>query len=202
MTDAEKTRQYFRVSCELQVRFRVIDDEELQVFKSYALRPSPYSSLRNELENQLQAMDIREESKFLFERGFQLLMNIDQRLERLEEQMHLQRSGAAHIPDSYEWVHGDLGAGGLAFSSESKISVKPDQTVLLDCLLPSLPEYRFVVAAKVLHTEKKKLIGTEFLAIHEDDREFIHRFVIQRERELLRARATAKKGETDKPSES
>jgi hypothetical protein len=187
-------RSYFRIACEFQVRYRAIDEEELRVFRSYAMRPSPYSGLRYELENQLQSMAIREESKFLFEKAFQLLMNIDQRLERIEEQV--QKSSATHIAESYEWVHGDLGAGGLAFSPESKqVNVKPGQELLVDVILPSLPEYRFVAAAKVLHTEKKDQIGVEFVAIHEDDREFIHRYVIQREREVLRARAQGKSKE-------
>src|SRR5665213_2690546 len=137
--EEDKNRNYFRVACELQVRFLVIDEAELQVFQNYAIRPSPYSSLRYELENQLQSMDIREESKFLFEKAFQLLISIDQRLDRVEEQMQLHRAGTKSIPDSYEWVHGDLGAGGLAFSTETKLDVKVGDILLIDALLPSLP---------------------------------------------------------------
>ena len=188
-------RNYFRIPCEYQIRFRVVNDEELSVFKNYALRPSPYSSLRTELETQLHAMQIREESKFLFEKAFQLLMNIDQRLERLEEAIH--KSSATAIVESYEWVHGDLGAGGVSFTTESKPQAKAGDHLLLDILLPSLPEYRLVAAGKVLHIEKQNQMGVEFVAIHEEDREFIHRFVIQRERETLRARALGKKKDNE-----
>jgi hypothetical protein len=187
-------RTYFRMACEFQVRFRVINEEELNVFKSYAMRPSPYSTLKNEIENQLQSMEIREESKFLFEKAFQLLINVDQRLERLEE-LITQRE-ARTVADSYEWVHGDLGAGGLAFEIKEKKSPKVGDLVLIDLILPSLPEYRLVAAGRIVHSEKKNLISAEFIAIHEDDREYIHRFVIERERELLRARAITKKTET------
>lgn len=194
----DSTRNYYRIACEFQVRFRVIDDDELEVFQNYALRPAPYSSLKTELEAQLRAMDIREESKFLFEKAFQLLINIDQRLERIEEQLVNKE---ANLPENYEWVHGDLGAGGLAFSTESDQKVKEGQKLLVDVILPSLPEYRFVAAAQALHTGKKGQIGVEFTSIHEDDREYIHRFVIQKERELLRARAIAKESssENEKP---
>lgn len=183
-------RNYFRITCEFQVRFRAIDAEELQVFQNYAMRPSPHSTLKFEIENQLQSMEIREESKFLFEKAFQLLINIDQRLERIEEQ--LSQRDTKTLPDTYEWVHGDLGAGGLAFGSASKVRPQPGETILVDVILPSLPEYRFVAASKVVQSEKKDQICVEFLAVHDDDREYLHRFVIQREREILRARAVSK----------
>ncbi len=191
MGDYPVERNYFRIACEFQVRFRVISDEELGVFSNYAMRPSPYSHLRFELENQLQAMDIRDESKFLFEKAFQILMNIDQRLERLEEQMQSIKTGDKGVLESYEWVHGDLGAGSTAFVASKTTEVKVGNHILLDIILPALPEYRFVAAAKVVHVDEKN-IGCEFSAIHEDDREFIHRYVIQREREVLRNRAQSK----------
>jgi hypothetical protein len=183
-------RNYFRIACEFQVRFRSIDDEELRVFRNYAMRPSPHSTLKFEIESELQGMEIRQESKFLFEKAFQLLINIDQRLERIEEQIAQRESSV--LPDSYEWVHGDLGAGGLSFGVQSKAIPQSGSTVLVDVILPALPEYRFVAASKVIHSEKKDLVSVEFLAIHEDDREYLHRFVIQREREILRSRAVAK----------
>lgn len=189
-------RSYFRIACEFQIRFRKIDAEELKVFKSHAMRPSPYSSLRMELENQLQNMSIKAESKFLFEKAFQILVNIDQRLERLEEQVMGLRLGDQVTPDSYEWTHGDLGAGGLSFKAPSKSDVQVGDLVLVDILLPSMPEYRLVAAAKVVHLEGEgPVLGLEFDAIHEDDREFIHRYVIQREREMLRNRAQTQKTE-------
>jgi hypothetical protein len=195
MPTNDSSRNYFRIACEFQVRIRVIDDEELVVFKNYAMRPSPYSSLKYELENQLQSMQIREESKFLFEKAFQLLINIDQRLERIEEQLVQREARAA--TETYEWVHGDLSAGGIAYQTQSKQPMKLDDKVLVDVILPSLPEYRFVAAGKIVHLDASLNLGVEFLAIHDDDREQIHRHVIQRERELLRARAGAKDKASD-----
>ena len=164
------------------------------------MRPSPHSTLKSEIEAQIANMGIREESKLLFEKAFQILLNIDQRLERLEENMHHVMAGDKQVLESYDWVHGDLSAGGLSFVSEAKKDVKVEQTVLLDMLLPSLPEQRIVTAAKVIYADDAGKIGLEFSAIHEDDKEFIHRYVISREREMLRNRAVAREqSKTEKP---
>ena len=187
--DTNQKREFFRVPCEFQIRFREISDEELNVFKSFAMRPSPHSTLRAEVEGQLQAMPIRDESKVLLEKAFQILLNMDQRLERLEEQFQAFMSGAKPTLDSYEWVHGDLSAGGVAFVFEKGVKVKPDSRLLIDLILPAMPEYRLVAAAQVNYVNPDGRVGTDFLAIHEDDKEFIHRFVIAREREMLRNRA-------------
>lgn len=183
-------RNFFRIACEYQLRFRVIEKEELQVFQNYAMRPSPHSTLKYEIESQLQTMEIRQESKFLFEKAFQLLINIDQRLERIEEQL-TQRENHS-IKENYEWVHGDLGAGGLSFHGRSENLPAADSIILVDVILPSLPEYRFVAASRVVPSNRQGILSIEFISIHDDDREFLHRYVIQREREMLRTRALAK----------
>lgn len=184
------TRNFFRVPCEFQIRFRVIDEEEFKVFESYAMRPSTHSRLRGEIEGQLRGMEIREQSKSLFEKAFQILLNIDQRLERMEEMLLEKAENQSKlIKDSYEWVHGDISAGGISCTPKAHKGGKVGYLVLLDVLLPMLPEYRLVAAGKVARIEKNGEVGFEFSAIHEDDREFLHRFVISREREMLRSKA-------------
>jgi len=200
--ESDRSRTYYRVPCELQIRFRRLDNEELKVFSSFAMRPSPHSNLKTEIEQQLQGIGIREESKTLFEKAFQLLLNLDQRLERIEEQLASLASGAKSTLDSYEWVHGDIGAGGLAFFPESKNPLLKGEKLLMDIILPTLPEHRFVVAAEVSHIDEVGKVGTKFISIHEDDREFIHRFVISREREILRLRALERERKKDKDTDS
>ncbi|MBN8555759.1 MAG: hypothetical protein J0L93_09970 [Deltaproteobacteria bacterium] len=178
----------FRVACEFQVRFRTIEESELEVFRSYAMRPSAYSALKSQIENQLSAMAIRDESKNLLEKAFQILLNIDQRLERIEEQMYNPDSSKYKILENYDWVHGELGAKGLSFSHEKTKSVKVGDLLLLDLILPSLPEQRMVAALKVSSLANDYIDGN-FVAIHDEDVEFLHRYVIAREREMLRARA-------------
>lgn len=175
-------RNYFRVPCEFQIRFRVVNNEELKVFKDYALKPSVYSNLRLEIDSHLSKLPGGESAQILFEKAFQILMNIDQRLDRLEE-------GHENDPkEPYECATGNLGVGGIAFHLPSKRPVKGGQFLVLDMILPSFPEHRIVAAGEIIRLDSDRLIVIKFTAIHDDDQEFLHRFVIARERELLRAR--------------
>ena len=181
-------REFFRVACEFQIRIRKVEEEELQIFTAHGLRPSPYSILRTELEGQLSLLPIRDESKNLLEKAFQILINMDQRLERIEEYLEEREGDNGFKLMRYEWVHGDIGAGGFSCEVEGSHSFKSGEALLVDIILPALPDYRFVAAARAVAAEGKKL-NCEFAGIHADDREYIHRFVMARERELLRARS-------------
>lgn len=177
MTDHD--RNFYRVPCEFQIRFRPIGEDELKIFRSFAMRPSPHSSLKAEVDTQISAINIRDESKALFEKAFQILLNIDQRLERIEEQLI---PGHAKVVENYDWIRGDLGAGGLAFRLETEKTPQLGAKLLMDMILPSMPEHRIVSAVEVSHIDSDGKVGMEFIAIHEDDREFLHHFVIARER--------------------
>lgn len=174
----------FRVPCEFQIRFREVTKEELEIFRTFSMRPSPFASLKNEVETMIRGADIREESKTLFEKAFQILINLDQRMERIEEHLNRNPLESGPILESYEWVHGDLGAGGLAMETK-KPTPRANAYVMLDVVVPGLPEHRFVAAGLM---QSSRRFECEFLAIHEDDREFLHRFIMNREREILRNR--------------
>lgn len=189
MTSESQRRASFRIPCEFQIRFRRVEDDELQVFTAYAMRPSPYSHLRTEIQSQLTAMDIRHESKALLEKAFQILLNIDQRLERIEERLDAKEDEGAKIFESYQWVHGNLGAGGLTFQPEDPKGAKEHSKILMDILLPSLPEQRIVGAGEIIRIEQDGIFVVEFIAIHKEDEEFLFQFVAGKEREMLRARA-------------
>lgn len=186
---ASSSRDFFRVPCELQLRFRKIDQEELRVFKQFGLRPSPYSSLRAGIETELSRLMLDSEMKHLLEKAFQILLNIDQRLERIEETLAGQAKEAPTVQDSHTWVHADLSAGGIAFVPPEKSSVQKGDFVMLDLIFPALPEQRVVCAGRVIHEGKEGAVGVEFTEIHQDDLEFVHRFVLEKEREMLRTRA-------------
>lgn len=189
MTSSNTSKTNFRIPCEFQIRYRVIDKAELEVFKSYAMRPSPYSTLKADIESQLSAMPVRDESKSLLEKAFQILLNIDQRLERLEEKLSPQDDGAVKIVENYEWVHGELGGAGFSFLSEQKKQISNGSLILIDMILPSFPEQRIVAAAQVSSSDASGNVVAEFVGIHEQDTEFVFRFVAAREREILRTRA-------------
>ena len=181
-------REYFRVPCEFQIRFRKIDEEELRQFLTNAMRPAPSSILRMEVETQLSQLSFRDETKILLEKAFQLLLNMDQRLERIEETMEQAKALGSSPLTPYAWVHGDLGAGGLAFESEKAAVLKEQEILLTDLVLSSMPEFRFVAASRIVKIEGLRM-NCEFVGIHADDREYIHRFVMARQREQLRSRS-------------
>ncbi len=180
-------REYFRVPCEFQIRVRTIEIEELNLFVSQAMRPSPYSILRMEVETQLSQLSFRDETKVLLEKAFQLLINMDQRLERMEETLGQSQGDIAPGLNPYQWTQGDLGAGGLSFDLADSTNFKVGNHVMIDCVLPAMPEFRFVAAGKIVAIDSTK-VSSEFVGIHADDREYIHRFVMARQREQLRGR--------------
>lgn|GEM_PF-7093526 len=162
------------------------------MFQSVAMRPSPTSAVRAEIDNFIQTIDASDGMRNLIEKAFYLLLNIDQRLERLEEEFLKMMFGKKEEISQYEWVAGEVGAGGIAFRSEGHASVKQEDMVLLDILLPDLPEQRIVAAGKVREMKPESQFEIDFLSIHSDDREFIHRFVMARQREILRERSMHK----------
>ena len=179
---------FFHVPCELQIRFRELSPEELSAFQSFGLRPSPYTQLRLGLESEFSRMQMGDESRSVLEKAFKILINIDQRLERLEELIQGQMSGAPVIKEGHEWVQADLSAAGLSFIPASPKQVKVSSQILLDIILPGLPEQRVVATATIVAIEGEK-VRVEFSMLHQDDKEAIHRFVLEREREILRSRA-------------
>lgn len=189
MSSESKNEESFKVSCELQLRFRKVDAEELRVFKEFGLRPSPYTSLRMGIETELNRLSLQGENRILLEKAFQLLLNIDQRLERMEEFIQNQNGKEPMIRERHEWFHADLNASGLAFIPMKDSKLSSGDTLMLDMIFPSFPEQRIVCSGQVMSAAgKNNAVQVNFVDIHQDDREFLHRFVMEREREILRAR--------------
>lgn len=192
---SESDRRYFRVPCEFQLRFKKVAADEYKLFSSYALRPSPTSAARAKIENYVGLMDAKDGLKGLVETAVGILLNIDQRLERVEENILsilLDRKDD-FVP--YEWVSGEIGAQGVAFQWEEPSALQKGDQILVDMLLPDMPEHRIVAAALVADLKEDGELIVDFEAIHHDDQELIHRFVLGREREILRERARQKKND-------
>jgi len=189
MSPDSKFGDSFRVSCELQLRFRKIDAEELRVFRAYGLRPSPYTSLRMGIEAELNRLSLEGGNRNLMERAFQLLLNIDQRLERLEEMIQIQTSKEPVIRETHEWFHAELSASGFSVILAKDLNLKSGDDLMMDMIFPSFPEQRIVCSGKILALSSANgMANIDFMDIHKDDREFLHRFVMEREREILRGR--------------
>lgn len=194
MSPSSELLEFFRVPTEFQLRFRPLSDEEKNIFSQASMRPSPYSALRSELDAMIESSRGGEFNRGLIERAFQILINIDQRLERIEEDLHQLASGGKSEVQSFQWYRGELGAKGLLLEASELKDFKfaDSQELLLDLLLPSLPEHRIVCTAKSYKLSSGHILFF-FDSIHEDDLEYLHRYLASREREMLRARASQKK---------
>jgi len=148
-------------------------------------RPSPFSSLRLSLENQIRAGDQSMGNKELVTKAFELLLSVEQRLNRVEEFLsHKERGKSVPL---YQWVQGSIGAGALNFTLPEGQNADA-QVLWVDLLLPSVPEYRVQLLANV--TDRSgTMLNCSFRKIHDEDREQIFRFVRQREREIIRAKS-------------
>jgi len=188
----EKTE--FRVPAEFQMRFRKIEGQELSMFRAYSVRPSPTSSARMEVESYIRNLDAKDTVRTLVERAFYILLNIDQRLERLEETVLNHVTGKSQDHTIYDWVSGSIGSSCMSFITEADADpLAVGDILLLDFLLPDLPEQRIVATGKVRERDSQEHWIVDFDAIHPDDGELIHRFLMLRQREILRERAASKK---------
>ncbi len=173
---------------------RALTDEEAKLFLASPSRPSPYSALRSELKNLTESLKFSDAYKTMIEKAFQLLINMDQRLERMEEQIYSMTSDKESDLLGYQWMLGEIGGLGIKLDKKNIPQNTGDQIWLLDFILPSLPEQR-VIATALLEDLGSETDLLRFQSIHEADRECIHQFVAAREREILRERAAKKRSE-------
>lgn len=183
---------YFRVACEFQVRARKIDEEELRVFEEVSLRPSPMASIRGEIDTLLRASPLDEGSKSVVDYVVSILLNIDQRLDRIEEDMQNFFRGEKSEIQFYEWVSGEIGGEGCIVEMPEITDANEGDHLIMDLLLPTLPEQRIVAVGQIQQKPEPSKYHLEFKLIHADDKEYLYRFIRSREREILRARKKQK----------
>lgn len=183
----EKDKDYFRVPCEFQMRSRVVDEQERELFKTVSVRPSASLSLRSEVEGLLRGSQLDESLRSVVDYGFALLLNMDQRLERIEEEFSLFVSGQKEKIQQYQWVSADLGAEGLWVPRSVLADAKEGDFLLMDILLPSMPEQRLVATLEWVECREGQA-HLLFDGLHKEDEEYLFRFIRSREREILRSR--------------
>lgn len=187
-------KAFFKVPCEFQLRFRELTQEEADLFHASPSRPSPYSALRTELKALTESIKFGDPYKTLIEKAFQLLINMDQRLERMEEQVYSMTSDVADDLVGYQWTIAEIGALGIQLDKKYVSPQNSNSIFLLDFIIPSLPEQRVIATASLKDLDSSSYVFF-FKSIHDADRELIHQFVASREREILRDRSARKKGE-------
>lgn len=187
MRSEETENNYFRVECEFQYRARRIDPSELEVFRSVSMRPAPTVGVRNEVETLLRGSDLGEGMKTVVERSMAILMSIDQRLERIEEDISMIITGQGEKLQAYEWVAAEMGSKGFIAELPQVENPQVGEYILMDALLPTMPEHRIVATMRVDEVDGAAA-HFKFDALHAEDEEFVFRFVRSREREILRSR--------------
>lgn len=182
--------QYFKVPCNIKMRFEKISEDELLKLKDFRLRPSPISSLRTQLEHEVRGLDLPDRTKAMIERHFSILLHIDQRLSRIEDVLaHENASGPK--PPAYNQELAEIGGEGMVIQTEKASDYKADELVFLDLLLPAIPEQKIEAVGRVQASEAQNQLNLRFEALHQDDKEALYRFVRFREREILRERSVS-----------
>jgi len=172
---------YFRVPVFLRVRTR-------RALAKGPLSPSLLSTLRADLETQLQACSLDVAEKELTQKLFELVLGVDVRLCRIEEQLETIISKETEKFEKFKGVAMELGAQGfLVNKSDWPFGAEPESTTF-EFLLPLVPEWSCLARLSLIAGSSDEVFHFRFQEIHGDDREMIHRYVRSRERELLRAR--------------
>ncbi len=178
---------YFRLSVQLKIRRK-----EIQL--RAAARPNSLSSTRSDIEMQIHEADLGKEEKVLAERLFDVLLGLDIRLQRLEEQVGALLSGNPKSYEVFREIPMELGAEGIVVSKE----VWPFGEALekgdgFEIVLPFVPEWPFQTSLQMAESVGVDSYHFRFKHIHKDDQELIHRYLRVREREVLRARRSESK---------
>lgn len=153
------------------------------------LRPFVLSSVRSEIEMHLHSSSLDKNDKLLTEKMFELVLGLDLRLQRIEEQLDAVLNQALEQYPRWFSVALDLGAEGFYVKkSDWPFKAQPDASLNIEFLVPVVPEWPFQAILSTRPSKNSEYWHFGFEEIHYDDREMIHRYLRIRERELLRAR--------------
>jgi len=174
-------QNYFKVPTSLRMRTR-------RFLAKGPLTPFVLSTIRADLELQLQSANLASEEKELTQRMFELVLGVDLRLRRMEEQLDTLINQDTGNFEKFKSVSMELGAQGFLVKKSDWPFPKTDSLEAFEFLLPLVPEWSFLARIQEEPQGPADSYHFRFHEIHADDQEMIHRYVRSRERELLRAR--------------
>lgn len=177
---------YFKVPCEIKWRVKSLNPQEFNEKAKSGVALGHLASFRSDLDTQLRSTSLKGPEKVLMEKAFELLMSIENRLDRVEEFISTlsKESTSSFVPYQSSLI--ELGAAGFILQEQEWKG--PMECLEVEMLLPAVPEYRL----RVLVRQVQRVGGFwhfRFEALALDDEEAVHRYIRQRERELLRSRS-------------
>lgn len=190
----ESQRNYLRVGAVMSFRIRPASPEEARRAKENGIVSSNVTRSKLSVGAALsQSSDLSAESRRVFERFFELLISIDQKLNVLLDSFQKKVQDEMECRDRNVEISG----GGIRFEvSEDEVRAlglvpTVGAALKLDLFLPSVPPNTVSCFAEVRRVERNGMkfsVGVAFTVITEDDRQEIIRFVTIRERAMLQAR--------------
>jgi len=182
----EQRRKLTRVECYIPFRYRVLSEEEFSRAQKLIMeKPSPTEGAYFDFAWTREA----HYNDILSDPLGRLLMEINFKLDRLLFTLGKQSPEGFNEGQAEEL---NLSGSGLAFKAQSEI---PLGTVMeVEFALPLFPSAHIRALGEVVRVEKLQadssnldwMIGIEFMAINEADREEIIRYTFIRQRQLLR----------------
>ncbi|HOJ44167.1 MAG TPA: PilZ domain-containing protein [Syntrophorhabdaceae bacterium] len=180
-------REFFRIDDRLTLKFRIIDEEEFRYLEDI-IRFSPASSFLDTHElSFLKKIELNEEKNK--DPVYTYLKIIDRKLDLILD-MLAERS-QEDSPYNTIQTEVNLSASGVRFSSE--IPVKKDDLMELIIILPVYPHMRISALCRVVRTKinakngyKIYEVSLQFVVINEGNRDVLIRYILAKEREMLR----------------
>jgi len=182
-------REFYRIDDRLTIKFRIIGEEEFRYLENI-VRFSPASSFSDTDElSILKKIELDEEKSK--DPIYTYLKIIDRKLDLILD-MLTERTEEGGIYKTVQ-VGVNLSASGIRFSSE--IPMKKDDFVELIMILPVYPHMRISVLCRVVRAKTVSINGHKtyevslhFIVINENDRDILIRYILAKEREMLRAK--------------
>ena len=183
---SDERRKYVRVSADCMISFRILSDTEDE-HKSSRDRFDPISSIElSDITSKVHAEGDQRDEMIL-----ELLLWIDWKVNYMIKTL-LKGKEAVIFPFEADMV--DLSAAGMLFSTFEQVPLHA--TLEFRFFLPVLPFNEMILRGIVNRSRQKTVkmdsvarfeIGVEFQSMKESEQEFIFRYVLKRERQILQA---------------
>lgn len=187
MKNSER-REFFRIDDRLTLKYRIISEEEFKLLEN-VVRFSPASSLIKADElSFIQNIELKEEQNKK-DPIYAYLKLIDRKLDLIMDMLS-ERFEDKNIY-TIQYTDVNISASGIRFISD--IPMNSGEFVELIIILPIYPYMKISTLCKVIRCDKKQKNGESinevslhYLIINEYDRDILIKYILMKEREILR----------------
>jgi hypothetical protein len=184
MIQEHERRSFFRIHDRLVVEFRQITPEDFTKLKDIIQH------------NPIQALDKIEKTYLLADKDLKCeneelrvyLCNMNKKLDAI-----LNLLSQSQYDETYHSVQTDVILSGAGIQFESHIALKKDDYTELKIVIPMFPYPKIAILCQVVRSESLQgdaadafRIAMQFLIINEKDRDFLIKYIFEKEREYLR----------------